>query len=374
MIINKFNKMLGFLLILGCTISVCVGQVYRENVRVLAVENRFALVQLGFDISDALDMEYIVFDSTSSNFGNNIVYVWNDGINDWVKTTMPAFLNGSLFYNKNVQDVLVITDSLNAIQRFGENASWASDMFVIDKLEYPSILNSINDKYKFTAAEWNVFSEKYNIKVENVATNTSRYAQPLWDFSLPSFTVEARENSSNANLTPKDIQDSSVEVVIVDTEFLSSADVDVIEVEETVIVEDSTVVVVVKSTEVITTNVIEIVEEIIEPVVESVIEIPVVMNAPVTSTPVVKPVVVEPPVAVSATTQNVSVVEVSTVVEILATNVVSTTVMSSPVVKPVEVPAVELVVDQEEMVEKPIVPAPEIDDEYDNVKQIKVEL
>lgn len=222
---NSKCKLSKFLVICVAFVSMLtnVYSAYQESVKVLAVENRYALVQLGFDISDALQTEYVVFDSTASDFDSNIVYIWNNGINDWVKTTMPAFLNGNLFYNKTIKDVMVITDSLNAIQKFGELAVWAPEMFVIDQLNYPTILNTVNEEYKFTVPQWKIFSEKYNVTVENVATNSSRYKQPLWDFSLPHFTVEARKNSANANLQSKATQNSSVEVVIVDTEYLNES-------------------------------------------------------------------------------------------------------------------------------------------------------
>jgi len=389
--IKKFNKMLAMFCVASSIVNVCIGQVYKERVSVIAVENRFALVQLGFDISDALNMEYIVFDSTSSDFANNIVYVWNDGINDWVKTTMPAFLNGSLFYNKSVKDVLVITDSLNSIQKFGESASWAPKMFVIDKLEYPTILNSINDKYKFTLAQWNVFSEKYSVKVENVATNSSRYTQPLWDFSLPSFTVEARENSANANLTPEEVANSSVEVVIVDTEFLSSTDEDsAVEVAEPVVEESK---VDVKINNAAATNNVESIFESVEdsPFVEELVvedktieEIePVVI--PVKEKPATTNItIIVSTVEVLVPTQNVSLAE-EKILEV-TTNVVSATVISSPVVKPVERPQVETSVVEpvvepkqtnvvemveEEVVEEDIPEAPEVDS---NINQIKLEL
>ena len=368
--IKKFNKMLAIFGVASIIVNVCIGQVYKEKVSVLAVENRFALVQLGFDISDALNMEYIVFDSTSSDFANNIVYVWNDGINDWVKTTMPAFLNGSLFYNKSVVDVLVITDSLNSIQKFGESASWAPKMFVLDKLEYPTILNSINDKYKFTAAQWNIFSEKYNVTVENVANSSSRYAQPLWDFSLPSFTVEARENSANANLKPKEVQNASVEVVIVDTEFLSSTDEDLaVEVDQLVVKE---ITVDVNTTDVVVTNNTDNIDESVENTV--------IVEEPVVEDKTVEEVVA--PVEVALPTQNVSLVEEVKVIEIIAPDVVSTAVVSSPAVKPVErihveTSVVENVVEQkltnvvEEVLDEDISAAPEVDS---NVNQIKLEL
>jgi hypothetical protein len=376
--IKKFNKMPAIFCIASIIVNVCIAEAYKERARVLAVENRFALVQLGFDISDALDMEYIVFDSTSSDFANNIVYVWNDGINDWVKTTMPAFLNGSLFYNKSVNDVLVITDSLNSIQKFGARASWAPKMFVIDKLEYPNILNSINDKYKFTPSQWNIFSEKYNVKVENVATNSSRYSQPLWDFSLPSFTVEARQNSANADLTPKELKNSSVEVLIVDTEFLSSTDEDVMVDDEPADEE----VVIVRTTEVVATNnkvkVVESVET------DAIVEEPVVEEKDVketesAATNITESPVIEKAVETSASTQSVSVVD-----EKISAPASSNNVISSPVVKPVEKTQIEASVEEpvvketnvvekmeEEVVEEDVPAAPEVDS---NMDQIKIEL
>jgi hypothetical protein len=376
--IKKFNKMPAIFCIASIIVNVCIAEAYKSRVSVLAVENRFALVQLGFDISDALNMEYIVFDSTSSDFANNIVYVWNDGINDWVKTTMPAFLNGSLFYNKSVNDVLVITDSLNSIQKFGARASWAPKMFVIDKLEYPNILNSINDKYKFTPSQWNIFSEKYNVKVENVATNSSRYSQPLWDFSLPSFTVEARQNSANADLTPKELKNSSVEVLIVDTEFLSSTDEDVMVDDEPADEE----VVIVRTTEVVATNnkvkVVESVET------DAIVEEPVVEEKDVketesAATNITESPVIEKAVETSASTQSVSVVD-----EKISAPASSNNVISSPVVKPVEKTQIEASVEEpvvketnvvekmeEEVVEEDVPAAPEVDS---NMDQIKIEL
>ncbi len=381
--IKKFNNMLAIFCIASSIVNVCIAQAYKERVRVLAVENRFTLVQLGFDISDALDMDYIVFDSTSYDFANNIVYVWNDGINDWVKTTMPAFLNGSLFYNKSVKDVIVITDSLNSIQKFGEKASWAPQMFVIDKLDFPNILNSINDKYKFTPDQWNIFSRKYDVKVENVATDLSRYSQPLWDFSLPSFTVEARQNSANADLTPKELQNSSVEIVIVDTEFLSSKDEEDISDGDEPVDEE----VVVKTMEVVATdNKVEVVESVETAVIveETVVE----EQAVEETAPDVIPVKDEPveiTIESSELGQSVSVVD-EKISENFATNIVSANVVSSPVVKPVEKTQVETsaaetivvpketnVVEkmEEEGVEDDIPIAPEVDS---NIDQIKIEL
>jgi hypothetical protein len=386
---KQFSRILGLCLVIGSLVNVCSGQIYRENVSVLAVENRYALVQLGFDVSDALNMDYVVFDSTSSNFDNNIVYVWNDSINDWVKSTIPAFLDGSLFYNKNVKDVMVITDSLNAIQKFGENATWALQMFVIDQLNFPDILNSINDKYDFTAAQWNVFSTKYNVTVENVATNKSRYTQPLWDFSLPAFTVEARENSANANLTAKDIQESSVEVVIVDTEFLETSTVETNVGDKVTQVEEREVVVeVVEVAPVAEDNAAPVVEDTSEVVEESVgvstnesvsVEEPVVDSAATNASVVVEDV----QKVVETKTVEITVVEedVAVVSETNAPAVPQT--VSSQIVKPgapvvvveeaeeVVVPQMVVETNAVEEVNKVISEAPEVDS---NINQVELEL
>lgn len=133
---------------------------------VVVAPARISVMQVGMDLAARYGVTLVSYQGEAST-ANPLLHLWNG--TSWEFLSLDEFVSGKFLAAKPTQ-TLVIGDEKFVPEVFAPMSAWAGKLQKIPALGTADILNTAGQALKFRAADWQWFSARYNMKVEDLNT------------------------------------------------------------------------------------------------------------------------------------------------------------------------------------------------------------
>lgn len=131
---------------------------------VLVAPARMSVIQVGLDLVARNGVTLVSYQGEAST-AKPLLHVWNG--TGWDYVTLEDFTAGKFLSAKPAQ-TLVIGDDKMVPEVLTPMSAWAGQVQKIPGVLTPEILNAAGTALKFRPVDWQWFSNRYNMKVEDI--------------------------------------------------------------------------------------------------------------------------------------------------------------------------------------------------------------
>lgn len=131
---------------------------------VVVAPARTSVMQVGMDLAARYGVTLVSYQGEAST-ASPLIHLWNGTA--WDYLPLDEFVAGKFLAAKPTQ-TLVIGDAKFVPEVFAPMSAWAGKQQQITSLATPDILNAAGTALKFGSADWQWFSTRYNMKIEDI--------------------------------------------------------------------------------------------------------------------------------------------------------------------------------------------------------------
>ena len=131
---------------------------------VLVAPARISVIQVGMDLAARNGVTLVSYQGEAST-AKPLIHVWNG--TGWDFVALEDFTSGTFLPAKPTQ-TLVIGDEKMVPEAFAPMSAWAGKVQKISSVLTPDILNTAGTALKFRTEDWQWYSTRYNMKVEDI--------------------------------------------------------------------------------------------------------------------------------------------------------------------------------------------------------------
>ena len=131
---------------------------------VLVAPARMSVIQVGMDLAARNGVTLVSYQGEAST-AKPLIHVWNG--TGWDYVALEDFTAGKFLPVKPSQ-TLVIGDDKMVPEAFAPMSDWAGHVQKIPSVLTPELLNAAGTALKFRTEDWQWFSNRYNMKVEDI--------------------------------------------------------------------------------------------------------------------------------------------------------------------------------------------------------------
>jgi len=131
---------------------------------VVVAPARSSVVQVGVDLAARYGITLVTYQGEAST-ANPLIHIWNGS--GWEFLPLNEFVEGKFLTEKPTQ-TLVIGDEKFVPEVFSPMTAWAGKLQKIPSLNTAEILTVTGQALKFRSEDWQWFSARYNMKVEDI--------------------------------------------------------------------------------------------------------------------------------------------------------------------------------------------------------------
>ncbi len=131
---------------------------------VVVAPARTSVIQVGLDLVARHGVTLVSYQGEATT-AKPLIHVWNG--TGWDFLPLVEFVAGNFLTAKPAQ-TLVIGDEKIVPEAFAPMSAWAGKLKKIPGLSMPEILNVAGEALKFQRTDWQWFSTRYNMKVEDI--------------------------------------------------------------------------------------------------------------------------------------------------------------------------------------------------------------
>jgi len=154
--------------------ALCLAQ-DTEGPTWLVIPARYTIVQLGVDMADMRDVELVSYFGDAAT-ADPPMHVWDGDAGSWVRTGIGEYSSGAIPAADPAAIILVGGDKdlPGAIVR---GSSWCESVGRIPTLNLATVINSLNEKLRFTPNEWRWLARRYGLKLKDQNAERRRYGK-----------------------------------------------------------------------------------------------------------------------------------------------------------------------------------------------------
>lgn len=180
---------------------------------------RFSVIQVAFDLIKKRPSVLVSYRGEASTTEPQL-YAWNGA--EWVGVSLQDYRDVR-FLQDSPKQVVLLGDENTLPKSLREATGWAKNIQIITSLDNASLVNEFGRLFKWTAKEWNWFSARYNLKLQDESEpyrHSSWYDQPgplTRDAGSkvlsapPAFEPSAPDKVSAPDMPPAPIKDAPAE-------------------------------------------------------------------------------------------------------------------------------------------------------------------
>lgn len=178
----------------------------RQAERVLLViPARYTVVQFAFDMARVRDVSLVAYDQLPKTT-EPVLHVWDPQSRAWERISLSAYSSGSMFADSIDRAILVGNDATLPAS-LAESTAWADKVDRIQSLQIADLANGMAPILKFSPAEWQWLSRRYELKLEDQNWERRRYGKygkPGKERSMPPAARQKEAAQAAAAEQPQD--------------------------------------------------------------------------------------------------------------------------------------------------------------------------
>lgn len=169
------KKTLCLYIILLAVLAASCAYVPKKNMSpsVLVIPSRYTIVQLAFDIARLRPVTMVAYDNDNNDV---LMHVWNQKLQEWVKTDMDEYASGSLV-EPAPGYISVLGSDADMPAGLVDASQWCPVVEHISSLNIMSVINKLDEKMKFSKSEWKWLAERHDLKIKDFNWERRRYGK-----------------------------------------------------------------------------------------------------------------------------------------------------------------------------------------------------
>ena len=185
MLKNSYKQIILFTvcLVLLCTQAKSLPFMSRKPT-LLMIPARHRVIQLAFDIAKLRSVKIVSF-SGGTEAKEPLLHLWVPS--NWKYITVKDFSSGSVFREKP-DCVIFIGEAQSFPSVLLHDASWCSNVHLIESLNIADLVNGLDRIFKFKTCEWKWLARRYELTLEDL--NAVKRAQNPYDVKRSELPIQ----------------------------------------------------------------------------------------------------------------------------------------------------------------------------------------
>lgn len=175
------------LTLLAC-VSISQALVARTpDLTMVVVPARYSVLQVSFDLIKRFPAVLVSYQGDATT-DIPMIHAWNG--QEWVAVTLDDYREAS-FLQVTPLRTIIVGDENMVPAVLTEASSWCQDVVNIPSIDTATIVNSFGRLFGFTRSDWQWFSKRYNLGLQDI--NSEKRKHSWYDFPFVEEKAEVKE-------------------------------------------------------------------------------------------------------------------------------------------------------------------------------------
>jgi hypothetical protein len=134
------------------------------------------MVQFCFDILKLRRGVYLIAQDKEIGGNATVLHIWDDASQDWIRIGVEEYVAGTVFTQKP-KKLIVIGGVADVPEELATAPEWSEQAYQIETLDLVSVLNKLQEVFKFNEREWKWIAKRYNMTFEDLNAERRRYGR-----------------------------------------------------------------------------------------------------------------------------------------------------------------------------------------------------
>ena len=165
--------------LLGLLLVACVlpfaGAAETAGLTLIVIPARYTVVQFAFDVAK-LRQVYLVAYDTEGKSQALVLYVWDSGAGEWLRTSLEEYRSGAIFLTQP-ERVIVIGADQDVPAGMMDASLWSDEVGRIPSIKIVDMVNGMHQAFSFKASEWRWLAKRYKLELEDRNEERRRYGR-----------------------------------------------------------------------------------------------------------------------------------------------------------------------------------------------------